>query len=63
MIWKIPDQGAEIIGLNSRNLHTLEIDEDLAAALIKHIPKDRIVVAESGDQDPPRLFKIPKVKG
>ena len=41
------DQGAEIIGLNSRNLHTLEIDKKTADSLIKHIPKDRIVVAES----------------
>jgi len=41
------DQGSEIIGLNSRNLHTLEIDKKITDSLIQHIPEDRIVVAES----------------
>lgn len=41
------DQGSEIIGLNSRNLHTLVIDKDLPADLITHIPQEKIVVAES----------------
>ena len=56
------DQGAEIIGLNSRNLHTLEIDKDLAAALIKHIPKDRIVVAESAIKTHRDYLKYQKLK-
>lgn len=42
------DEGAEIIGINNRNLHTLEIDKKVAAVLIKHIPSDKIVVLESG---------------
>ncbi len=42
------DEGAEIIGLNSRNLHTLEADKAQARRLIRHIPKDKIVVLESG---------------
>lgn len=56
------DQGAEIIGLNSRNLHTLEIDKDLAAALSKHIPKDRIVVAESAIKTHRDYLKYQKLK-
>lgn len=40
--------GATIIGVNSRNLHTFEIDIDSAWGLIGGIPADRIAVAESG---------------
>jgi indole-3-glycerol phosphate synthase len=42
------DQGAQIIGLNSRNLHTLEVDKKSARELIKDIPEDRVSVFESG---------------
>lgn len=41
-------EGAEIIGVNSRNLRTLEVDKKQALALIKHIPGDKITVLESG---------------
>jgi indole-3-glycerol phosphate synthase len=40
--------GATIIGVNSRNLDTFEIDIDSAWGLIATIPADRIAVAESG---------------
>jgi indole-3-glycerol phosphate synthase len=40
--------GATIIGVNSRNLDTFEIDIDSAWGLIGGIPADRIAVAESG---------------
>lgn len=40
--------GATIIGVNSRNLDTFEIDIDSAWGLITAIPADRIAVAESG---------------
>ncbi len=39
---------APIIGVNSRNLDTFEIDVAAAWGLISRIPSDRIVVAESG---------------
>lgn len=39
---------AAIIGVNSRNLDTFEIDVTTAWALISRIPSDRIAVAESG---------------
>lgn len=42
------DQGAEIIGVNSRNLHTLGVDKKSARELIKDIPEDRVIVFESG---------------
>lgn len=39
---------AAVIGINNRNLHTLEIDPGLFHRLAPRIPADRIVVAESG---------------
>lgn len=40
--------GAPIIGVNSRNLDTFEIDVPAAWALLARIPGDRIAIAESG---------------
>jgi len=40
--------GATVIGVNSRDLESLEVDEDRALALAAMIPVDRIVVFESG---------------
>jgi len=43
--------GAEIIGINNRDLRTFTVDRELAARLRPTIPPDRIVVAESGIRD------------
>lgn len=40
--------GAEIIGINNRNLQTFEIDVQLSLHLKHFIPNDRIAVSESG---------------
>jgi indole-3-glycerol phosphate synthase len=40
--------GANIIGINHRNLETFEIDFSLSEKLIPLIPKNKIIVAESG---------------
>ncbi|MES2122207.1 MAG: indole-3-glycerol phosphate synthase TrpC [Chlamydiota bacterium] len=40
--------GAEIIGVNNRNLATFQIDLAVAEALIAHIPSSLIRIAESG---------------
>ena len=40
--------GAELIGVNARNLKTLEIDDDTFGRLAPLIPDDRVKVAESG---------------
>ncbi|MDQ2946966.1 MAG: indole-3-glycerol phosphate synthase TrpC [Acidobacteriota bacterium] len=42
------DSGAEIIGVNSRNLHTFEVHLDTALRLAPRIPTQAIKVAESG---------------
>lgn len=43
--------GAGIVGVNSRNLHTLDVDPGVQAALAARIPKDVVAVAESGVRD------------
>jgi indole-3-glycerol phosphate synthase len=43
--------GARIIGVNVRNLKTLDIDRSVFPALAGLIPADAIVVAESGVRD------------
>ena len=40
--------GAEIIGINNRDLNTLEINLETTFEFLKDIPDDRIVVSESG---------------
>jgi indole-3-glycerol phosphate synthase len=40
--------GAQIIGINNRNLKTLEVDPNMAKRMLSHIPKDITVVVESG---------------
>ncbi|MDD3374603.1 MAG: indole-3-glycerol phosphate synthase TrpC [Candidatus Omnitrophica bacterium] len=42
------DLGAKIIGVNNRNLKTFEVDFKNCETLVPRIPKDRIIVAESG---------------
>jgi indole-3-glycerol phosphate synthase len=42
------DAGAQIIGVNSRNLETLEVDGTLFERLMPRIPPGKIAIAESG---------------
>jgi indole-3-glycerol phosphate synthase len=42
------DLGTELVGVNARNLKTLEIDGDTFGRLAPLIPDDRVKVAESG---------------
>jgi len=44
---KLPDN-TEIIGINNRNLDTFKININTTLNLIKQIPKDKIIVSESG---------------
>lgn len=45
------DCGADVIGVNARNLETLIIDEELPHELLGHVPRELIAVAESGIRD------------
>ena len=49
--WEIEralEAGATLIGINNRNLETLEIDLTAAERLIPLLPLDRLAIAESG---------------
>jgi len=47
--------GAEIIGINNRNLRTLKVDPKLAERLIPHVPKQCRIVVESGLKTPEEI--------
>ncbi len=49
---------ARLIGLNNRNLKTLEIDLSVTERLAPRTPKDRIVVSESGLNSPENLARM-----
>jgi len=49
---------ARLIGINNRNLDTLEINLETTHTLITHIPKDRVVVSESGISTPEQVLRL-----
>ena len=52
------DCGATIIGVNNRNLRTLEVNLDTSFNLISKIPKNLVTVAESGISAPEDLTAL-----
>ena len=50
--------GAHVLGINNRDLDTLRIDRTTAPGLARHIPQDRITVAESGYETPDALGEV-----
>ena len=50
--------GAELIGVNARNLKTLAVDNDTFGRLAKLIPDDRVKVAESGISGPEDVLRF-----
>jgi indole-3-glycerol phosphate synthase len=44
--------GAELVGVNARNLKTLEVDPETFGKLAPLVPEDRVLVAESGIAGP-----------
>ncbi|MBB6172375.1 indole-3-glycerol phosphate synthase [Nocardiopsis mwathae] len=50
------DAGATVIGVNARNLKTLEVDRDTFTRIAPLIPDDRIKIAESGVRGPHDLL-------
>ncbi len=52
------DAGAEIIGVNSRNLRTLSVDGDVHVRLARQLPAGVIAVAESGLREAADLERL-----
>jgi indole-3-glycerol phosphate synthase len=52
--------GADIIGINHRNLQTFEMDMELCYKLIPLIPNGKIIVAESGIYEHGQLEDLSK---
>ena len=52
------DVGAKIVGVNNRNLRTLEVDVNASEALIAQIPKDVVGVSESGLKSPSDVIRL-----
>ena len=50
------DAGARVIGVNARNLKTLEVDRSTFARLAPEIPDDIVKIAESGVRGPHDLI-------
>ena len=48
--------GATVLGINARNLATLEVDRGVFAQLVPHIPEGIIKIAESGVRGPHDLL-------
>lgn len=53
--------GAQIIGINHRNLKTFEMDMDLSSKLISLLPQGKIIVAESGLYEHEQLKELSKI--
>jgi len=51
---------AEIIGINNRNLHTFKVDIATSERLIPGIPKDKVIVAESGISSHAEVLRLQK---
>jgi len=45
---KALDAGAEVIGINNRNLNTFEVDLTTTQRILPFVPEDKTVVSESG---------------
>jgi indole-3-glycerol phosphate synthase len=50
------DAGATVLGINARNLATLEVDRGIFARLVPHVPDGVIKIAESGVRGPHDLL-------
>ncbi len=55
--------GAEIIGINNRNLHTLEIDLERTVRWGPFVPRNRVLVSESGIHCREQVAYLQKMSG
>ncbi|MFI2364865.1 indole-3-glycerol phosphate synthase TrpC [Promicromonospora sp. NPDC019610] len=52
------DAGARVVGVNARNLKTLELDRGLFRSLAEYIPDDVVKIAESGIRGPHDVMEM-----
>ena len=52
------DGGAQIIGVNNRNLRTLEVDLHASETIIGRVPHDVLAISESGLKTPADLHRL-----
>jgi len=57
---KILKTPAKIIGINNRNLNTFKTNLSTTNELAKHIPKDKIIISESGISSKEDIKSLPK---
>ena len=50
--------GAEIIGVNNRNLKDFSVDSSLAGRMRKMIPEDKVFVSESGIKSEEDILRV-----
>ena len=50
------EAGAKVIGINARNLHTLEVDRDVFGRIAPGLPAEVLKIAESGVRGPSDLM-------
>ena len=50
--------GAKIIGINNRDLHTFKVSLDISHELIKHAPKDALMITESGIRSKDEILEL-----
>lgn len=52
------DCGADMVGVNNRNLGTFHTDVNNSFALVELLPKDSVLVSESGISDPKTICRL-----
>ena len=50
--------GAEIVGINNRDLHTFHTDLEVTARLAPLVPNGKIIVSESGISGPQHIAQV-----
>jgi indole-3-glycerol phosphate synthase len=50
-----------MIGINHRDLRTFETRLEVSEALVPHIPKDRLIVGESGISRPDDIARLARI--